>query len=275
VDIQPLDSPPPDKPLDVVATDRACIRCSYNLRGLPTSGVCPECGTPVELSLRGYYLAFAAPEYVDSLRRGVTLVLNGILLYAVMFFGGFVLKVSLSSVLALSVRSAIWEVAMLLPTAMMLVGYWQFTRPDPSTIDREAPAAARRIVRIAIAIQGVTVAVGVLADLVRTGFSAPPTLLPAATIMSWLLGLASVGAWITQFFAVVIYVTWLARRIPDRGIVTRCGVYIWLLPTLFVILLPAVFIGPIIAIGLYWALLDRLRKHLRAIQLTGMPARFA
>ena len=28
--------------------DAACLTCGYNLRGLPLSGVCPECSAPVE-----------------------------------------------------------------------------------------------------------------------------------------------------------------------------------------------------------------------------------
>ena len=28
-------------------TDRVCVRCKYNLRGLETGGVCPECGTAI------------------------------------------------------------------------------------------------------------------------------------------------------------------------------------------------------------------------------------
>ena len=33
-----------------------------------------------------------------------------------------------------------------------------------------------------------------------------------------------------------------------------------------------VLLGPLIAIGLYWNLLDRVRKHLKSIESTGMAA---
>jgi len=29
--------------------DIACLKCGYNLRGLPTDDACPECGTAVML----------------------------------------------------------------------------------------------------------------------------------------------------------------------------------------------------------------------------------
>src|SRR5262245_22475491 len=33
-------------PREVLQVDRACAHCGYNLRGLTTSGRCPECGHP-------------------------------------------------------------------------------------------------------------------------------------------------------------------------------------------------------------------------------------
>ena len=39
--------------LPALASDLACRKCGYHLRGLPTNGMCPECGTPVAISLRG------------------------------------------------------------------------------------------------------------------------------------------------------------------------------------------------------------------------------
>ena len=89
----------------IIPADRACIRCSYNLRGLPTSALCPECGTPVEQSLRGHFLAFAAPEYLDALRRGLDLILNGMLLYILALFGGLVINIALASTLSSPLRT--------------------------------------------------------------------------------------------------------------------------------------------------------------------------
>ncbi|UCF34303.1 MAG: hypothetical protein JSV78_03165, partial [Phycisphaerales bacterium] len=36
---------------DVADSDRPCVNCGYNLRGLAKDGVCPECGTPISFSL--------------------------------------------------------------------------------------------------------------------------------------------------------------------------------------------------------------------------------
>lgn len=34
-------------PGEVIMTDRPCVRCGYNLKGLETGGSCPECGAPM------------------------------------------------------------------------------------------------------------------------------------------------------------------------------------------------------------------------------------
>jgi ACR3 family arsenite efflux pump ArsB len=65
---------------------------------------------------------------------------------------------------------------------------------------------------------------------------------------------------------------WLARRVPDQWIVKRATTYRWLLPVLTTVGVLLIGLGPLIALVLYWNLLDRMRKHLKAIVATGAPA---
>ena len=53
-----------------VEGDIPCRKCSYNLRGLPLDGRCPECGTPVGVSVNGELLRYSDPEFIQTLRRG-------------------------------------------------------------------------------------------------------------------------------------------------------------------------------------------------------------
>lgn len=48
-----------------------CLRCAYPLPDLSPAAVCPECGTPVEHTLRGDRLAAADPAYLDQVLRGL------------------------------------------------------------------------------------------------------------------------------------------------------------------------------------------------------------
>jgi predicted RNA-binding Zn-ribbon protein involved in translation (DUF1610 family) len=45
-------------------SDLACVICGYRLRGLATNACCPECGTPIERSLRGDELSSASPQWI-------------------------------------------------------------------------------------------------------------------------------------------------------------------------------------------------------------------
>lgn len=66
---------------------------------------------------------------------------------------------------------------------------------------------------------------------------------------------------------------WLATRVPDYFIVKRTKTYMWLLPVLYIPGAALIGLGPLIALVLYWNLLDRLRKHVKSIIKHGGPAR--
>lgn len=63
----------------ILSSDRACVSCGYNLKGLAVTGACPECGLSIEKSLRGDLLEYASPEYLAKLHRGVFLILSSII----------------------------------------------------------------------------------------------------------------------------------------------------------------------------------------------------
>ena len=83
-----------------LAADRACVRCGYNLRGLPRAGVCPECSTPVADSLRTKILKYSSPEYLAKLHRGVFLVQTAIIIQILMGFAVFGAAIALKGALA-------------------------------------------------------------------------------------------------------------------------------------------------------------------------------
>ncbi|MBX3359492.1 MAG: hypothetical protein KF745_13815 [Phycisphaeraceae bacterium] len=249
--------------MDVLLERRSCIGCGYDLVGLPVGGVCPECGRPVADSLRGILLQFASKEYIGAALQGHTLVLGGILLYLAVQVAGIVAR-------ALVVEAWVdWGLqgCGIVSVLMIAGGYLRLTVRDPQFTGTERPGSARRVLQIAV--------MGQIAAMAAT-LTGVLLLASGGTGAAWMVVIVVVlfvvdkVLWAVQFFAMMRYTRWLARRVPDGWVVKRTKVYMWLLPVLATVGI-VIMVGPLIALVMYWNLLDRMRKHLKAIQATGKP----
>ncbi len=273
-----------------VEHDRPCTRCSYNLRGLSIDGPCPECGTPVRESLKGILLQYASPKYLAAIGGGLSMVLTGILIMVAA-------ALATPALFSAGARptSALFAIQLvqLVTSGLIIFGYWRYTEPDPGFVGEETPGSARKVIRITVSISAgsliartvclwITQTVGRVAGVAEVA--------QAASIVYNI-------AWAVQYFPVMRYTRWIARRVPDSYIVRRTKVYIWLLPALSVVSIVAIVIpivavltrtappasvvsfalagalAALVALILYWNLLDRLRKHVKSIRRTGEPAK--
>lgn len=258
----------------ILNADRSCFRCSYNLRGLPIAGVCPECGTPVQDSLRGILLQFASAEYLSTIHSGLSLILNGILLMVLLSVVSIFIGINASGV-AGGDPGLVLAGLQIIPSVMMLLGYWKYTEPDPGFAGTELPAAARKVMRVTVVIQAATTAAGFLLSFATIVFLAGGAATSGASAVLLVVGIVNItgiGAFVVQFFATMRYTRWMASRVPDARIITRTKTYMWALPAIAIVGAIFLFLGPLIALVLYWNLLDRLRKHVKAIRKTGSPA---
>lgn len=264
------------KPADSPTTGKACFTCGYALDGLPVSGQCPECGAPVANSLRGVLLQFAAPEYIGTVLTGFQWVLWGILasivVNVVSMMSG-ILVTLLGTPLAtnmpfLFIHSGITTAI----GAFVLIGYLKLTEPDPQFAGTEKPDSARNIVRITSSVQIATAVIGI-GQLMYNGAAQPAQYMSIPGAIFVLSALVHTAAWAVQYFAMMKYTAWLGRRVPDAYVVSRTKTYMWLLPVLTTVGVVLIGLGPLIALIMYWNLLDRVRKHLKAIRETGEPAK--
>ena len=234
-----------------------CIMCGYDLKGLARSGVCPECGTPVEQSYLPDLLQNRSPEYLALLRSGLSLVLNGILAWVC------VVVLSMVAVFAgLSGFDIVLAAGGTACSLAILAGWWRLTTPDPGMPDEaNAGLGARQIIRIAVCVQLAASVFGLIPQ-----FNTGQTLAPGMTaivVLSMVLGILSLAAWVTQFFAAMLYVRWLARRVPDQKLHNRAKRFMWLGPVLQTVGLLLFGLGPLIALVMYWNMLDAMRKHIK------------
>lgn len=258
--------------LGVVQGGHTCVGCGYALAGLPVHGKCPECGTDVQRSLRGFLLQYASPEYIGSLHTGLRLVLWGILGKVVLMVTLFLAGSAGGGLPGfMAVLLPVMIVADLLVSLVMAVGYWKVSEPDPQLQGMESPVTARVLLRVSTVIGAVcTVVTAPQALVAGTGGGVAGYGLLAA-IMG-LAGLLGTLAWLVQAVAMLTQARFLGRRVPDRKIVDLAGRYRWVLPLISVLFFCVLFLGPLLAIVLYWNLLDRLRKHVKMIQERGVPA---
>jgi hypothetical protein len=63
----------------------------------------------------------------------------------------------------------------------------------------------------------------------------------------------------------MLYVRWLAPRIPSPAIEGRAKLYMWLLPVIYIIGFCAIGLGPVVATIMYFLLLNEVRIRLRNI----------
>ena len=177
----------------------SCTRCGYDLRGLRREARCPECGTPLVLSLYGEYLRHQPAAWIGRLVRGSAWFLGAqagwlaLTAYWLVRHGSYDWNVMVASPVA-------GVVSPLLLTAATLVGVVLLTWPNPVRTD--SILSPRRLLRVGTAVMAVLCVMGYLPALrepPEPKFWVPFGVLQAATSL------------VTGLFVMTV-----ALRLPDR-----------------------------------------------------------
>ncbi len=269
-------------PLDgLVPTGTGCARCGYSLEGLSTRGACPECGLPTVDSLLSERLADRDAGYLATLRRGVTIAHVSILMLVVVsivnavisMFSGFTAGAATFGSGAMTIAMTVGTFAVQLFGAW---GWWLLTTRDPGGVAPGSNEGLRRWVRRLLVCTVVMASVGLIATVVGEllGYGvtslnatiASGTAITTATIVmlvvAGLLSLLGFGLTIWQVVVTIRYVGDLARRLPDAALAKRAKFRSWFVPVIGVVGTPVCYIGPLVALILYYNLLIALRKRL-------------
>ena len=229
-------SPAPEGP---IGNDLPCRKCGYNLRGLTPAMRCPECGTAVGYSLQGDLLRFCDPGWVDTLSRGTSLIVWGIVTYIAALILGMILGAAAGGSRGGAVGVVILVgIAVIGAWILMTIGWWLLTQPDPSGMGEERYGTSRKISRVALI-------VGIFSQLLNLVTQAAPldaSMMIGVLILQMIAGLISV----VGFYAQLIYLEKLARRIPDDKLSGRAYTVRWGITISYGVL---IVVGVVVAIA--------------------------
>ena len=192
--------------------DLPCTECGYNLRGLPITGHCPECATPVERTCRPDLLGFANRTWVRGLRRGLTRVYASMACAITGFTLWVVLMTAASNgagtLLIMAILGCATPVWLLLCAGLLAGGVFDLTTQEPRVTYIEPPGSWRRRLRL-----GCLVLVGLilLAVLLPTSPGALKHIVAIVRLTVFALALY-------VLYGILSELQNLARRVPDLGL---------------------------------------------------------
>lgn len=234
-----------------VTTDRPCRACGANLLNQHVGGRCPECGEPVGASVYGDLLAYADPNWLGVVRKGLrtiwwTTIIGVVVGIVIMAVVGIVSATAASQQIAsgaatrpgaASSFNVGFEVGgsgwVQLPSAVVLIalelvflrGIWSATEADPRRPDPDPDALLRKRTRaVSVAAAAKTIfdqIVGVCVAFAYTGASmaerqavAQHPILLASGVITNLLFVGSAVAF-------ALHLARLAARIPELALAGR------------------------------------------------------
>lgn len=213
-----------------VQTDIPCRKCGYNLRSLNAGGRCPECGSPVGLSVQGNLLRFADPNWLMGLRKGVNFILVAVLVSVIVVIcGAFARRV---------LPPLVTQFASLGSGVLFVIGGWLVTEPDPSGLGEHQYGTVRKLIRVALLVNAAQNLMQIVLHLAPLD----PSLALTLSIISILASLVGV----VGQFAQLSYLSKLALRIPDPSLSGRAWFLMWAIGISYgvlILMVLAVFLG--------------------------------
>ncbi len=215
-----------------ITEDLACKHCGHNLRTLSTDAVCPECGTPIDYTLRGYYLKHSPSPWLRRVARGPLLLIIATALVALgtigaavwsiatAFSGGFSQGVPVGFDIRRMVVLAV--LAYIPPNVLTVVGIVFLTAADPGgQVGRDS--VTRVWLRRSLWLFGASVVFGGILGLM------PEATMPTEMHSSLVAAQAPVGMAVYFVLAVLTfrYFGQLMLRIPRTGLVKLARVVFW------------------------------------------------
>lgn len=251
-----------------ISTHPPCVKCGYDLQGLPEDGVCPECGEAVRHSLSIELLGHLPAEQLKALRRGAGYVQWGVVVFGVSVPLAFMRP-------ALVPTGAGWVLAILPVVAHVAsvvltgIGWWMLT-------ERRGPWWTGKIERRGTHIRVLTMVVALMEAIRGVMMLAGGEAFPLGVYRNIMGGdpwrivnsasfFIAGGAGIARFFLSTNLILDYAKRMPSTQLAKQARSARVIVPAVGG--LGAVFcgIGPVIVWAIYLGLIDNFRWSLKLV----------
>lgn len=222
----------PEAPLD---RDVPCQRCGYNLRGLPRSGRCPECGMPVEMSLNGDMLRYADPQWLSALVRGARMArisIYGLIASIPLLLVGWWPMSMFTSEPELALL-AVFVLLLFITVLALLMAVIVFAAPNAAELPIESRFSARKVCRCC-AVLAALIICGYLISLNYPALQIPLAGIAAAAVLALSAIAGTIAYW--------RYLRRISRRLGRSRLVhdadsTFCGFILSLLTLILSVML--------------------------------------
>lgn len=205
-------------------------------------------------------------DYVSLLHRG-TVVVQGVIIVQLLM--GLCIGAVIPGLVSAGIALPAWvDLAMaslgFVLGCLLIWGWWMLTTPST-----EGESSARRWVRALVVFS--VVALGLKTTLLfMGGGSIGPNGIPHFSqpldIAFWSVAVLESVVSLAAYFPELSYLAWLARGVPDEPMRRRAMLLLWLGPLLMTVGIVLLGLGPLIALVLYWNLLDKFRKVFKSIR---------
>jgi hypothetical protein len=216
----PVDSSP-------LTTDWPCAVCDYNLRGLSSAALCPECGSPVQQSLDFRYLGNSNPRWVRTIRHGTTAAA-----VVTTFTVSFTIFVLFAPLLSRGGGTRTWMLIHWPSAPFTLANFaamWAVARPEPGGVDPREKRSARLLLA--------TLCISTLLNL------APPALFLTYSAFGLTIRVVALSfTAMALYFLFYRHLRRIAARIPSGRLKTAFTLLGWMHPSAILLsnLLPRV-----------------------------------
>ncbi|MGH7244915.1 MAG: hypothetical protein ACREJD_15990 [Phycisphaerales bacterium] len=217
-----------------------CLRCGYELQGLSSYGVCPECGFSIAESLERRRLGLSAPAYLSTLRTGAVITIGALVFFVISGITRWNVMQPLFAPGTQKLFAGLDGVA----SALLMAGVWMLTIDDPGLHEMDQARPNKRAMRAAAAFL-LLFALASFAFALNLGLSLPRiTATPTTASLSLLAvvigsALADFACWLTLATGLTNYTRWLAVRVPDRRLLGMAKTMSWMIPCALVLALGA------------------------------------